>query len=289
MVWDEPDLLHNVKRVNPWLVELVSTMAAGHGHGLSPFSPPRKRPRLPHPTEFPYGQLPMGTLVTNPLSPSSPLCCLPDNIPAGVQGARHARFELPKLQPFDFKLLDYAGQFPRLLTTYPLQNPSCDALSCSLKTGSSSPHKVKKSNEAKTPMFLLFGQPILTAEQISQSHSVDMEGNSSDGNQENTANVSNGSGSAVIQNFPLEASSDGEFPRFKEQTPYLGAETGQCKVFVESENVGRTLDLAMLRSYEELYRKLSGMFGMERSEMSSNVLYNDACGNAKHIGDEPFR
>nr|ANI70188.1 auxin response factor ARF16 [Salvia miltiorrhiza] len=259
VVWDEPDLLHNVKRVNPWLVELVSTMGAGHG--LSPFSPPRKRPRLPQPTEFPYRQLPMGTLVSNPLSPSSPLCCLPDNIPAGVQGARHARFELPppdlqfkKLQPFDFKLLDYTGQFP-----------------------DSSPATLSK-----------IPTPILTAEQISQSHSVDTEGNSSDGNQENTANLSNGSGSAVIQNFPPEASSDGEFPRFKDQTAYLGLETGQCKVFVESENVGRTLDLAMLCSYEELYRKLSVMFGMERSEMSSNVLYNDARGNAKHVGDEPF-
>ncbi|KAG6412702.1 hypothetical protein SASPL_125387 [Salvia splendens] len=208
VVWDEPDLLQNVKRVNPWLVELVSNMAAGHG--FSRFSPPRKRPRLPLPTEF---QLPMGTLVTNPFSPSSPLCCLPDHIPAGVQGARHARSE--KLQPFDFKLLDYTAQFPRLLASYPLQNPNCDA---SLKMGSS-PYEVKKSNEAKTPMFLLFGHPILTAEQISQSHSADTEGNISDGNQENTANASNASGSAVIQNFPPEASSDGEFPGFDDQTP----------------------------------------------------------------------
>ena len=213
MVWDEPDLLHNVKRVNPWLVELVSNMAAGHG--LSRFSPPRKRPRLPLPTEF---QLPMGTLVTNPFSPSKPLCYLPDHIPAGIQGARHARSK--KLQPFDFKLLDYASQFPRLLTGYPIQIPNCDV---SLNMGSS-PHEVKKSNEAKTPMFLLFGQPILTAEQISQSHSADTEGNSLDGNQENTANASNASGSAVIQNFPLEASSDGEFPGFDDQTPYLEAD-----------------------------------------------------------------
>lgn len=249
MVWDEPDLLHNVKRVNPWLVELVSTMAPGHGHGLgSPFSPPRKRPRLPQPTEFPYGHLQISSLFGNPLSPSSPLCCL--------QGARHARFELPssdlelkKLQPFDFKLLDYGYD-------------------ASLKMGS----EAKRGNEAKAPMFLLFGQPILTADQISQSHSLD----SSDGNQ---ANVSNGSGSAVIQNFPQEAS-DGEFPR---------PETGPCKVFVESENVGRTLDLYRLCSYEELYMKLSAIFGMERSEISSNVLYTDARGNAKHVGDEPLR
>lgn len=246
-------------------------MAAGH---LSPFSPPRKRPRLPQHTELPdpFGQLHMPTLVTNPLSPSSPLYCLRDNIPAGVQGARHAQFELKQLQPFDFKLLDYAGPLPlpTLLTGYPLQNPSYGALSCSLKMGSSAHEPKRRSNEAKTPMFVLFGQPILTAEQISQSHSV-----------EETEGNSNGSGSAVIQNFPPEASSDGEFPGF--------VETGQCKVFVESEDVGRTLDLAMLGSYEELYHKLSAMFGMERSEMSSNVLYTDARGNGKHIGDEPFR
>ncbi|KAH6804023.1 auxin response factor 16 [Perilla frutescens var. frutescens] len=193
VVWDEPDLLQNVKRVNPWLVELVSTMPmpAVHHH-LSPFSPPRKRPRLP-------------TLVTNPLSPSSPLC------PAGLQGARHAHFQLPQLQPFDFKLLHYGSTY-----------------------------------EPKTPVFLLFGQPILTAEQISHTHSIDTEPNSSDGNQDNTANTSNASGSALIQNFPPEASSDGEFPGLKDHSL-------QCKVLVESEDVGRTLDLPMLGSFEGLH------------------------------------
>lgn len=293
MAWDEPDLLQNVKRVNPWLVELVSNMPASH---LSRFSPPRKRPRLPQPSEFPLVQLPIPTLLCNPLSPSSPLCCFPDNISAGVQGTRHAQYELSssdlqfkKLQPLDFKLLDYAAPLPKLLTGNSLQNRDYDAFSCSLKMGSST-QELKKNNDAKTPMFLLFGKPILTAEQISLSQSMDTEGNSvSDGNQENTANISNGSGSAVIQNFPLEASSDGEFPRFKDQRPYLGSETGHCKVFMESEDVGRTLDLSMLGSYEELYRKLAAMFGMERSEMLSNVLYTDAQGTTKHTGDEPYR
>ncbi|KAK4485327.1 hypothetical protein RD792_007964 [Penstemon davidsonii] len=263
VAWDEPDLLQNVKRVNPWLVELVSNIPAIH---LSPFSPPRKRPRFPQPSEFPLGQLQMPTFhINNPLSPSSPLCCLSDNIPAGIQGARHAQFGLPSLG-LHFKNL-HPGP----------QNPNFDSVSCTLKTGNFS-HNSKKTNESKPPVFLLFGQQILTEQQISESYN----------NRENTTNVSNGSGSAVIQTGPPEASSDGEFPRFKDPRLEFGFETGQCKVFVESEDVGRTLDLSILGSYEELYWKLAAMFGMERSEMMSNLLYNDTEGITKRAGDEPF-
>ncbi|KAG8380501.1 hypothetical protein BUALT_Bualt06G0022200 [Buddleja alternifolia] len=282
VAWDEPELLQNVKRVNPWLVELVSRIPAIH---LSPFSPPRKRARLPQPPEFPpLGQLQMPTLLTNPLSPSSPLCCLLDNISSGVQGARQAHFGLSppsdlhfkKLQPFDFKPLNYVpGPLP--------SNPNFDTLSCSLKIGNST----KKDNNGGTkPAFLLFGQPILTEKQISQSCSG---GNSSsDGNQEHMANVSNGSGSLVIQNCPPEASSDGEFSRFKDEKLEFSFGTGHCKVFVESEDVGRTLDMSVIGSYDELYKRLAAMFGMERSDMLSNVVYSDEKGATKHTGDEPF-
>lgn len=169
------------------------------------------------------------------------------------------------MQPFDFKMLDHP-------IPTPVRNPDYgDALSCSLKMGISE-DDLKKNIDAKTPMFVLFGQPILTAEQISSS-------------QETEAN-SDGNRSAVIQ---TEGSSDGEFPRFKDGKLDLGSETGHCKVFVESEDIGRTLNLSMLGSYEELYRRLAAMFGMERSEMSSNVLYSDARGDTKNIGDELFR
>ncbi|XWS75151.1 hypothetical protein CRYUN_Cryun01aG0060600 [Craigia yunnanensis] len=57
---------------------------------------------------------------------------------------------------------------------------------------------------------------------------------------------------------------------------------------MESENVGRTLDLSVLGSYEELYGKLANMFDIEGSEMLSSVLYHDAAGSVKHTGDEPF-
>ncbi|TYG72248.1 hypothetical protein ES288_D04G005100v1, partial [Gossypium darwinii] len=58
--------------------------------------------------------------------------------------------------------------------------------------------------------------------------------------------------------------------------------------FTESENVGRTLDLSVLRSYEELHGKLANMFGVESSDMLSNVFYHDAAASVKHTGDEPF-
>ncbi|EYU39842.1 hypothetical protein MIMGU_mgv1a020932mg [Erythranthe guttata] len=257
VAWDEPDLLQNVKRVSPWLVELVSNIPAIH---LSPLSVPRKRPRLPELSGYPVS---MPTFFSN--NPLSPLCCFSDNniSYSGIQGARHARILLPssnfhynKPQPFDFK-------------------PLVDYTSPSQKT-----ENFEESNEAKkSPLFLLFGQPILTEEQIIAS-------NLSDENRENVGDVSNGSVSGVIQNFPLEASSDGEFSRFEEQKLELGVETTHCKVFTEPEDVGRTLDLSILTSYEELYGKSESVFCMERSETSNNVVCSDSSGTTKHTGDE---
>ncbi|KAL6494225.1 hypothetical protein OROGR_031025 [Orobanche gracilis] len=200
VAWDEPDLLQNVRRVNPWLVELVPNMPASF---LSPVSPPRKRPRLPQSPEFPLGQISIQTLLANPLSPNSPLRYL-DNVSAGVQGARHARFGPSDfhfknfqigLPPFDFKLLNYVDP---LDNGNPLENWNFGALT----------KQEVKNNDVRTPVFVLFGQPILTAEQMSKSDCRDTELNSlSDGNQENTTNISsNGSGSEsfrVFQRSPL--------------------------------------------------------------------------------------
>lgn len=302
VTWDEPDLLQNVKRVSPWLVELVSNMPAVH---LSPFSPPRKKLRLPQHPDFPFdGQFPVPSLSSNPLGPSSFLCCVSDETPAGIQGARHAQYStsfpdvhLNKLQPGLFQ----AG-IQRLYHTAPpsrissnMENQNSDEnVSCLLTMGRST-QTLKKDNDVKTPQLVLFGQPILTEQQISLSCSGGpvspvLTGNSSsDGNLEKTPNFSDGSGSA-LQHGPRENSSSEGFPWYKErQTVELGLETGHCKVFMESEDVGRTLDLSVLGSYEELYRKLANMFGIEGSEMLSRVLYRDEAGESKHTGDEPFR
>ncbi|XP_010253698.1 PREDICTED: auxin response factor 18-like [Nelumbo nucifera] len=304
VTWDEPDLLQNVKCVSPWLVELVSNMPAIH---LSPFSPPRKKFRLPQHPDFPLdSQFQIPSFSGNPLGPSSPLCCLSDNTPAGIQGARHAQFgislsdlHLNKLQsglfPASFQRLDNTTPPSKINNGLIRGNPNgSENISCLLTIGSST-QSSRKSDGRKSPGFLLFGQPILTEQQISLSCSGEtvspvLTGNSSSegNNQDKATNFSDGSGSALNQLGPLDNSCEG-FPWYKERpTTEIGLETGHCKVFMESEDVGRTLDLTVLGSYEELYRRLANMFGIERSEMLSRVLYQDATGAVKHTGDEPF-
>lgn len=270
--WDEPDLLQNVKRVSPWLVELVSNMPAIH---LSPFSPPRKKLRLPHHPDFPLdGQFPVPTFSGNLLGPNSPFGCLPDhrhhNTPAGMQGARHAHYGL-SLPDIHLSRLQQSGLFPAGFPTIdqttihhktsnnPIPIVHKSDISCLLTMAHSSQTSKKSTSETKTPQLVLFGQPILTEQQISLSSSGDT-----------VSPVGN-------------SSSEGNLDKI---TSF--SETEHCKVFMESEDVGRTLDLSLVGSYDELYRKLSDMFGIEKSEAPNHVLYRDVKGAVKHIGDEPF-
>ncbi|XP_031285291.1 auxin response factor 18 [Pistacia vera] len=301
VTWDEPDLLQNVKRVSPWLVELVSNMPVVH---LSPFSPPRKKLRLPQHLDFPLdGQFSVPSFTGNPLGPSSPLCCLPDNTPAGIQGARHAHFGI-SLSEFHLNSKLQSGLFSSSLQRFNPHSRISDGimtnhthnnenLSCLLTMGNSS-QNLEKSDNVKKHQFLLFGQPILTEQQISHSCSSDavsqvLGKSSSDGNSGRVKASSDGSGSTRELQISPEKSSSSEIfwnRGFRVTEPDL--DTGHCKVFMESEDVGRTLDLSVLGSYEELYRRLANMFGIERSEILSHVLYQDATGAVKQTGDEPF-
>lgn len=158
--WDEPDLLQNVKRVSPWLVELVSTMPVIH---LSPFSPQRKKLRLPQPPDLP----PEGDYVfSNPLGPSS--------LPASIQGARHARFGIPlmdlnlnthKLQLGLFPYID--SQVNHEITEHNMDGKN-DDVSCLLTMGTSSFKMDKSDEKVKAPLFLLFGQPIHIEQEVGQ-------------------------------------------------------------------------------------------------------------------------
>ncbi|KAL7095840.1 hypothetical protein ACP275_10G047800 [Erythranthe tilingii] len=251
VAWDEPDLLQNVKRVSPWLVELVSSMPPIHHHNLSPFSPPRKKMRLPF-----DGQIPLPAFSGNPFG------CIPNNnnnnTPAGMQGARHG-LSLSDLFP--------AGFMPLNRVPLPSTTANNENVSCQLTMGNSN-RGSKVSDNCKTAPFVLFGRPILTEKQISLSgcSSDTRTGNSSsDGNEGKMGNNSD-------EGFQSE----------------LDLETGHCKVFMESEDVGRTLDLSLLGSYEELYEKLGSMFGVEISEIMNRVIYRDATGAVRQIGDESF-
>ncbi|XP_058753317.1 auxin response factor 10-like [Vicia villosa] len=286
VTWDEPDLLHNVKRVSPWLVELVSSMSVIH---LSPFSPPRKKLRFPQHPDFPLDvvQFPIPTFTGNPLNP---LCCLSSssdhyNAPAaGIQGARHAQIGISLS---DLRVNDInnnriqLGVFPNNPETIS-NDKSKESLSCLLTIGNS--HKrsleINSDNNVKRHQFLLFGQPILTEQQISRKASSDKD--------KEKRFLSDTSQSSISEQFSPGKSSTTTASTTEFCWQQLGLDTGHCKVFLESEDVGRTLDLSCVGSYEELYRTLTKMFGLERSEMLSRVVYRDATGTVKQTGEEPF-
>lgn len=272
--WDEPDLLQNVKRVSPWLVELVSNMPAIH---LCPFSPPRKKLRLPQHSEFPLdGQVPLPAFSGNPFS------YLPHNTPAGMQGARHAQYglslpniHLNKIQhgvfPLGFLSLDRV-QAPTGPSGPTISNAgSNDNISCLLTIGNST-QESRKSDNGKVAPFTLFGQPILTEKQISLSCSSDTVANSS-----SEGKTGNTSEEAVERSSCEGLQSE------------VNLEIGQCKVFMESEDIGRIIDLSLLDSYEQLYRKLADMFEIEVSDILNHVQYRDATGAVREVGDQPFR
>lgn len=284
--WDEPDLLQNVKCVSPWLVEMVSNMPTILH--LSPFSPPRKKLRLPQHPDFSLdgSQFPMPSFSGTPLGPSSPLC-LSDNITAGIQGARHAQIGVPlsdfhlsnKLQmgllPPSFLRLDPHAKIPNRMMARSHDNCN-ENISCLLSMGNTT-QKSEKTVDVKTPRFVLFGQPILTEQQMSSDCSSDV--------------ASKKTGSLALDREETPKSFSGNQFLWKQgyHASDLSLDTGHCKVFLESEDVGRTLDLSVLGSYEELFKRLEDMFGIERSEMLSHVYYRDAGGAVKQAGDEPFR
>ncbi|KAE8817765.1 auxin response factor 22-like [Hordeum vulgare] len=295
VTWDEPDLLQNVKCVSPWLVELVSSIPPIH---LGPFSPPRKKLRVPQHPDFPLdGHLFNPIFHGNPLGPSnSPLCCYSDNnSPAGIQGARHAQFGLPLTDHQLNKLhlgLFHGGGFNGLDALTPSSRipkglvlssaPAHDSVSCLLTIGT--PQSTEKSVDRKTPHIMLFGKAILTEQQMTSSGSRETLSSGATGNSSpisaalKAGNTSDGSGSSICIGF----SSQGH------EASDLGLEAGHCKVFMESEDVGRTIDLSVFGSYDELYGRLADMFGIDKEEITSHLRYRDTAGAVIHTGGLPF-
>ncbi|CAA7048812.1 unnamed protein product [Microthlaspi erraticum] len=290
VAWDEPDLLQNVKRVNPWLVELVSNV---HPIPLTSFSPPRKKMRLPH--QHPdynnlINSIPVPSFPSNPLIRSSPLSSVLDNVPVGLQGARHNAHQYYGLSSSDLHhyylnrppppppLLPQSSSLP-LSSSLGLRNMDSrnEKGFCFLTMGTAPCN----DTESKKSHIVLFGKLILPEEQVSDKGSTDT------GVIEKTQISSGGSNQNCVAGRELSSSEEGS-PCSNKVHDGAGLETGHCKVFMESDDVGRTLDLSVLGSYEELSRKLSDMFGIQKSEMLSSVLYRDASGAIKYAGNEPF-
>jgi hypothetical protein len=295
VTWDEPDLLQNVRRVSPWLVELISNMPAIH---LAPFSPPRKKLCVPLYPELPLdGQFPAPPMFHgSPLGCGvGPMCYSPDGTPAGIQGARHASISLSDLHLLN-KLqsphglhppLDHGVQ-PRIAAGLIVGHPAArDDISCLLTIGTP-----QNKRQVAPQQLMLFGKPILTEQQISLGDALAAAARKtpSDSNAEKTVSNSDISSPGSNQDATAENLSAGGAPLCQDNKPLdLGLETGHCKVFMQSEDVGRRLDLSVVGSYEELYRRLADMFGIEKDELMSHVFYRDASGALKHTGDKPFR
>ncbi|CAA0396982.1 unnamed protein product [Arabidopsis thaliana] len=285
VAWDEPDLLQNVKRVNPWLVELVSNV---HPIPLTSFSPPRKKMRLPQHPDYNnlINSIPVPSFPSNPLIRSSPLSSVLDNVPVGLQGARHNAHQYYGLSSSDLHHY-YLNRPPPPPPPSSLQlSPSLGLRNidtknekgfCFLTMGTTPCNDTK----SKKSHIVLFGKLILPEEQLSEKGSTDTA------NIEKTQISSGGSNQNGVAGREFSSSDEGS-PCSKKVHDASGLETGHCKVFMESDDVGRTLDLSVLGSYEELSRKLSDMFGIKKSEMLSSVLYRDASGAIKYAGNEPF-
>ncbi|KAL9227022.1 hypothetical protein vseg_002768 [Gypsophila vaccaria] len=165
VAWDEPELLQNVKKVNPWLVELVATLPTVH---MSPLSPPRKKFRLPQASDFPFtGHFPIPPFPSSTtLNPFRPVFGLPDKVHSGIQGARHSQFG--HFTP-DFHTIKVNGSLPKYSNINFLEKPLItENLSSFLTMATSEEEKIKKSSSTRVP-FMLFGKPILTEKEISEN------------------------------------------------------------------------------------------------------------------------
>ncbi|KAH9312055.1 hypothetical protein KI387_027090, partial [Taxus chinensis] len=362
VTWDEPDLLLNVKRVNPWLVEVISNMPTIQ---MTPFMLPKKKLRVTQPPEFHLdGQegimgLQMATITNNVLGKINSWHSLSNNVSAGMQGARHdsiygigfSDIRQNKIQSrllFDNLHHQEPGAIPASVSTelnigsFSLEQSEVrNSLSCSLNVGNLSQSEQKScrftgSSTPKSTSFLLFGKSIHTEQSIKSQkqqqtgisssdrlgfHTFNDTGSpgltsnsSSDGNQEidriQGLTSERTDGSKLSDNYSPrpqlgENCSDvgtnlyGTFQSFKDQSAILSLKNNmggklsedtivQCKVFSETEEVGRTLDLTLFSTYEQLYDSLAKMFGIEEFKLSRRVLYKDICNTLRHAGEEPY-
>ncbi|KAK4272875.1 hypothetical protein QN277_021370 [Acacia crassicarpa] len=175
VTWDEPGLVQDVKRVSPWLVQLVSNLPTIP----PPFSPPRKKMRLPQYPDVPldthqiYAPTFVGSLLGSTNNPFG--YYVPETTPAGMQGARHAYCGLP-LVDFDLNNL----QLPLYLTGLPplaqasmrnmvsynpaMQNHAMsENVSHFISNEDSSPSSEEQDRDNKRPYIVLLGKKISTS------------------------------------------------------------------------------------------------------------------------------
>lgn len=277
--------------MNPWLVELVSNLKAIH---LEPLSPLPKKPRIAQHLDSLFDvQISALPLPQHPLFPG----LLRGTTPAtSIQGARHIHHG-PSLPELHFRKLPpglfFSGVHcfappPTISTGLVAPNHLHEKDDSKLLKIGSPPQTVRnecdKESNLNKPQLMLFGKRIFTEPQLSLSinSSLDM-------NPDKKVNFSDGSDSASHQKRKGNDSTSDEISwQWDLNANDINPEIVHCKVFLESEDIGRTLDLSSFDSYEEMYRRLTKMFGVEISEFTSRIIYRDTAGVVKHPEDEPF-
>ena len=168
-----------------------------------------------------------------------------------------------------------------------------------MKIGSPTPRspspEAKKGDDVKPSGIMLFGREILTEEQMKSSNGsgVPTSPRATSSGDEKASNASDRSRSDVSHASPAKKNSPSSWRLWwsGDRSPSeFALEPGQCKVFVESDILGRNLDLSALGSFEELCARLSSMFGISNNaDLRSHMVYRTIAGEVKHVGDEPFR
>ncbi|CAO2043038.1 unnamed protein product [Urochloa humidicola] len=287
VTWDEPELLQNVQRVCPWLVEQVSSMPNLHLPNFAP-PPPRKKPRIP---ELPFDAQP---LFDHPGFPHQnhhglvPFLPFPDGsaAAAGIQGARHAQVA-PPLFPDPLHIgslqqsLLFSGFRAAAADHHAPAPPPPPRISTDLAIGIPPPprHDAPPRSPSKPPPagIMLFGRVILTEEQTRSNVETSPP--------PPLASAGKGSPSGSRSGV---TDTEGSPAKNSNLWPGDNHSPSECKVFVESDAVGRCLDLSALGSFEELCACLSAMFCIDTADLRSHLLYRTAAGEEKHAGDEPF-
>ncbi|CAN4100881.1 unnamed protein product [Withania somnifera] len=310
VTWDETDLLQNVKHVNPWLVELISIMPVVNLSNFSPPRKRLSLPQgcsldcqFPLPSfsgnplrsSSPFcclsGNISAGIqgtrhaqfgvpLLDFHLSKKLQLEVLPpvpqpldanSEIPNGISKVQKESNGSMQLEGLSSVSQPVYSDSESSNGTSKIQKESDEDISCLLTMGISN-QTLEKTENVKKPRFFLFGQPIFTEQDVSSVQStnappqVQTKRGSSGEAQLKTERISLG-----CEDFSESLSSASFLWNQGYHTAELGASTRHCKIFLDSEDVGRTLDLSILGSYAELYKKLA-----------------DTTGASKQIGDEPL-
>ncbi|KAJ7566818.1 hypothetical protein O6H91_02G119800 [Diphasiastrum complanatum] len=272
--------------------------------------------------------LSMATLANSVLGQVNPWHSFSSDVPAGMQGARHEQkigLSLSEFQPNQlpsgfieaFKLREHKNLLAGGTESARSTPPSWTGIS----TNRSAPFLL--FGKAIDPMHTAKDQPQLSGSSSSEGNSchdsqensplTQASANSSfDGSYTDTVEKVDGHshGSKIEgadSQLPQEgrdcnyANEIGGLKWYKEQVSMMKSEKKQvlersigdskmhCKIFLESEEIGRTVDLSLYETYEELYDRLANLFSTDKSKLSGRVVYKDLEGSTIHIGGEPYR